>query len=387
MDFDLSEEQTLLKANVERLAESLGRFANTTSRYPSRTTSDREAWSRFAELGLLALPFSPEDGGLGGTSIETMLVAEALGRHLCPLPYVASIVLAGSLLRFGATAEQRRSLVPNIIDGTDIIAFAFQEPGARYDLADVQATAKWSGSQWELVGHKCGVVAGDEARWIIVSARVAGSRFDQDGIGLFLVEAGIPGLSRRSYVAQDGTRGAEIILSNVCVAADAKLDASTKSISVIERAADCAQAANVAECVGLMESMLNITVLYLKTRKQFGKAIAEFQALQHRAADMLVALEQARSMALYAAAMVEHEKAEERRRALAAAKIQVGESLRFIAFNAVQLHGGIGVTEECAIGPLFKRATVLGMYLGDAEHHLARLTEAGGLAELRTAEK
>lgn len=215
MDFDLSEEQTLLKANVERLAESLGRFANTTSRYPSRTTSDREAWSRFAELGLLALPFSPEDGGLGGTSIETMLVAEALGRHLCPLPYVASIVLAGSLLRFGATAEQRRSLVPNIIDGTDIIAFAFQEPGARYDLADVQATAKWSGSQWELVGHKCGVVAGDEARWIIVSARVAGSRFDQDGIGLFLVEAGIPGLSRRSYVAQDGTRGAEIILSNV----------------------------------------------------------------------------------------------------------------------------------------------------------------------------
>ena len=381
MDFDLSDEQKLLKDNVDRLAQAVGRFAKADARHPPGKF-DSAAWRRFGELGLLGLPFAEEDGGFGGGPVEVMLVAEALGRHLCLLPYVASIALAGSLLRFGATAEQRRAYLPGIVDGKKLVTFAYQEPQSRYDLADVETSARQSGKDWIISGHKCAVIAGDEADCIIVSARLAGARFDQHGIGLFLIEATAPGLMRRSYVAQDDTRGAEIILSEVHVPGSARLDVTAEGLAVMERASDAALAASLAECVGIMDTMLETTVEYLKTRKQFGKTIGEFQALQHRAADMLVALEQARSMVLYATAMAEHEDADTRRKAISAAKVQVGDSLRFVAGNAVQLHGGIGVTEECAIGPYFKRATVLEMFLGDTDHHLALYTATDGLMQL-----
>ena len=384
MDFDLSDEQKLLKDNVDRLAQAMSRFAKTDARQPPGRI-DRAAWRRFGELGLLGLPFAEEDGGFGGGPVEVMLVAEALGRHLCLLPYVASIGLAGSLLRFGATAEQRRACLPEIVEGKKLVTFAHQEPQSRYDLADVETSARQSGEDWVVSGHKCGVIAGDEADSIIVSARVAGTRFDQSGIGLFLMDANAPGLMRRSYVAQDDTRGAEIILSEVRLPASARIDVTADGLAVMERASDTALAASLAECVGIMDAMLVTTVEYLKTRKQFGKTIGEFQALQHRAADMLVALEQARSMALYATAMADREDAGARRQAISAAKVQVGDSLRFLAGNAVQLHGGIGVTEECAIGPYFKRATVLEMFLGDTDHHLALYTATDGLMQLAPA--
>ncbi|MBV9239729.1 MAG: acyl-CoA dehydrogenase family protein [Xanthobacteraceae bacterium] len=384
MDFDLSDEQKLLKDNVDRLAKTTSRFAKTDSRQ-SLGKIDRAAWRRFGELGLLALPFAEEDGGFGGGPVEVMLVAEALGRHLCLLPYVASIALAGSLLRFGATAAQRQAYLPEIVEGKKLVTFAYQEPQSRYDLADVETSARQSGKDWVISGHKCGVIAGDEADSIIVSARVAGTRFDQSGIGLFLIEANAPGLMRRSYVAQDDTRGAEIILSEVHLPASARIDVTADGLAVMERASDTALAASLAECIGIMDAMLATAVEYLKTRKQFGKTIGEFQALQHRAADMLAALEQARSMALYATAMAEHEDVNTRRKAISAAKVQICDSLRFVAGNAVQLHGGIGVTEECAIGPYFKRATVLEMFLGDTDHHLALYTATDGLMQLAPA--
>jgi alkylation response protein AidB-like acyl-CoA dehydrogenase len=379
MDFDLSEEQKLLKDNVERLAQAVSRFAK--PRHQSWIV-DRAAWRRFGELGFLGLPFAESDGGFGGGPVEVMIVAEALGRHLCLLPYVASIGLAGSLLRFGTTPDQRQAYLPKIADGTKLMTFAYQELQSRYDLADVETMANQVDRGWVLNGHKCGVIAGDDADWIVVSARVDGKRFDQDGIGLFLVEANTPGMIRRGYLAQDDTRGAEIILSDVHVHASARLDVTADGYAIIERASDIALTASLSECVGIMDAMLRITVEYLKTRKQFGKAIGEFQALQHRAADMLVAVEQARSMAIYATSMAEHVDIDVRRRAISAAKVQVDDSLRFVAGNAVQLHGGIGVTEECAIGPYFKRATVLQMFLGDADHHLALFAGSPGLMQL-----
>jgi alkylation response protein AidB-like acyl-CoA dehydrogenase len=379
MDFDLSEEQKLLKDNVERLAQADSRFAK--PRHQSWRV-DRAAWRRFGALGFLGLPFAESDGGFGGGPVEVMIVAEALGRHLCLLPYVASIGLAGSLLRFGTTPDQRQAYLPQIADGTKLMTFAYQEPQSRYDLADVETIANQVDRGWVLNGHKCGVIAGDDADWIVVSARVDGKRFDQNGIGLFLVEANTPGMIGRSYLAQDETRGAEIILSDVHVDASARLDVTADGYAIIERASDIALTASLSECVGIMDAMLRITIEYLKTRKQFGKAIGEFQALQHRAADMLVAVEQARSMAIYATSMAEHADIDVRRRAISAAKVQVDDSLRFVAGNAVQLHGGIGVTEECAIGPYFKRATVLQMFLGDADHHLALFAGTPGLMQL-----
>lgn len=381
MDFDLSDEQRLLKDNVDRLAQAVGRFGTQDARH-SPGKIDRAAWRRFGELGLLGLPFAEEDGGFGGGPVEVMLVAEALGRHLCLLPYVASIGLAGSLLRFGATAKQRQAYLPEIVEGTKLVTFAYLEPQGRYDVADVETTARQVGKDWVVSGHKCGVIAGDEADWIIVSARLAGTRFDEYGIGLFLIEANAPGLMRRSYIAQDDTSGAEIIMSDVHIPASARIDVTADGLAVMKAASDAALAASLAECVGIMDAMLGITVEYLKTRKQFGRTIGEFQALQHRAADMLVAVEQARSMALYATAMAGHEEPDTRRKAISAAKVQVGDSLRFVAGNAVQLHGGIGVTEECAIGPYFKRATVLEMFLGDTDHHLALFTATEGLMQL-----
>ena len=377
MDFDLNDEQKLLKENVERLALACSRLTGVTSKR-AENAWDAAAWARFADMGLLGLPFAENEGGFGGGSVELMIVAEAMGRHLCLLPYNACIALAGSLLRFGATAEQRERLLPRISDGRCIPAFAYQEPTSRYDFADVQTTARRSGAGWILNGHKSGVVAGDSANAFVVSARTSGSRFDQDGIGLFWVDGDTPGLLKRSYVAQDDTGGAEILLSDVAIAPELRIDAVDHGYNVIERASEIAMAASLAECVGVMDAMLTITTEYLKTRRQFGKRIGEFQALQHRAADMLVASELARSMAIYAASMAGSSRAHERRKAIAAAKVQVSESLSFVASNAVQLHGGIGVTEECAIGPYFKRATVLEMFLGDCDHHLARFVASDG---------
>jgi len=379
MDFDLNSEQQMLADSVDRVAQAVGRFGK--SRHQS-SKIDRAAWRQFGELGLLGIPFAESDGGIDGGPVEVMIVAEALGRHLCLLPYVASIGLAASLLRYGSTPEQRGTYLPSVADGSKLLSFAYQEPQSRYDLADVQAVARQVGQGWVLNGHKCGVIAGGDADWIVVSARIEGERFDRSGIGLFLVDGGAQGVTRRSYVAQDDTRGAEIILSGARVDASARLDVQADGYRLIERASDVALAASLAESVGVMDSMLRITVEYLKTRRQFGKAIGEFQALQHRAADMLVAVEQARSMAIYAASMADQDDAEWRRKAMSAAKVQVDDSLRFVAGNAVQLHGGIGVTEECAIGPYFKRATVLQMFLGDVDHHLASFAETTGLMHL-----
>jgi len=379
MDFDLTDEQRLLKDSVDRLMADRYDF-DARKRYRKNTEGwSPELWSQYAELGLLGLPFGDEHGGFGGGPVETMIVMEAFGRALALEPYLATVVLGGGFVRLGGSDAQRDALLPKVTDGSLRLAFAHTERQSRYDLADVATTAKRDGDAWILNGEKGVVLHGDTADKLVVTARTAGERRDRNGIGLFLVDAKAPGVSRRGYATQDGQRAAEISLANVRVGAADVIGEPGNALLLIERVVDQATAALCAEAVGAMAEMHAITVDYLKVRKQFGVPIGNFQVLQHRAADMFVALEQARSMAMFAAMMGEDENAEERRKAVAAAKVQIGRSGRFIGQQAVQLHGGVGMTMELKVGHYFKRVTMIDVMFGDADYHLARLAEAGGL--------
>jgi len=379
MDFDLSEEQRLIKDSVERLLADRYDFERRKAYGKSPEGWSAELWSQYAELGLLGLPFEERHGGFGGGPVETMIVMEAFGRALALEPYLATVVLGGGFLKHGGTEAQRAELIPRIADGSLRMAFAHTERQSRYDLADVAAKARRSGASFILDGEKSVVMHGDTADRIVVTARTAGERRERCGIGLFLVDANAPGVSRRGYPTQDGLRAAELSLANVQVGPEAVIGEPGDALPLIERVVDQGIAALCAEAVGAMGAMHALTVEYLKTRRQFGVPIGSFQVLQHRAVDMFVALEQARSMAMLAAMMAQEEDAAERRKAVAAAKVQIGRSGRFVGQQAIQLHGGVGMTMELKVGHYFKRVTMIDTMFGDADHHLARLAEAGGL--------
>ena len=379
MDFDLSEEQRLLKDSVDRLIDDKYDFEARKGYLKGEHGFSRDIWAQFAELGLLALPFSEEDGGFGGGAVETMIVMESFGRALVVEPYFATVVLSGGLLRHAASAEQRANFVPKIAGGEAIFSFAHGERKARYNLAHVETTAKKDGEGYVLNGEKSLVLNGDAADYLIVSARVSGATRDRDGIALFVVDARAPGVTRRGYWNQDATRSAEITFANVKVDASHVLGEPGKALPAIERVIDEAIAALCAEAVGGMAESHRQTVEYLKTRKQFGVTIGSFQSLQHRAVEMFVFVEQARSITMFATMMAAESDATERARAMSAAKVQIGRSVRFVGQQSVQLHGGVGVTYELAVGHYFKRNTVIDMMYGDADHHLAKLAAMGGL--------
>jgi pimeloyl-CoA dehydrogenase small subunit len=379
MDFDLTEEQRLLQDSVARLLSDKYGFEQRKAFMKSPAGWSKDIWAQYAELGLLGLPFAEDEGGFGGGHVETMLVAEQLGKSLALEPWIPTVVIGGGFLRNGASAELRSQLVPQIAAGELMLAFAHTERQSRYDLFDVGTTAQRDGGSFILNGQKSVVLHGDSADKILVTARVAGSRRDRDGIGLFLVDANAPGLSRRGYPTQDGQRAAEVSLANVRVGEDAVIGPPDEALPLVERVVDEAIAALCAEAVGGMQEMHRLTIDYLKTRKQFGVPIGSFQALQHRGADMFVALEQARSMAMFATMMAQDENAAERRKAVSAAKVQIGRSGRFIGQQAIQLHGGVGMTMEFSVGHYFKRVTMIDTLFGDADHHLALVAEAGGL--------
>jgi pimeloyl-CoA dehydrogenase small subunit len=379
MDFELSEEQRLLKQSVERLLADRYGFEQRTAYMKEPGGFSRAMWKQYAELGLLALPFAEEDGGMGGSAVDVMIVMEAMGRALVLEPYLATVVLAGGALRHAASKEQRGAIIPKIADGSMLLAFAHSERQSRYDLADVATTAKKDGAGYVLEGAKGVTLHGDVADRLVVSARVSGKQRDRDGIGLFLVDTKATGVSVRGYQTIDGLRAAEVTLSNVKIAPDGVLGAPGKAYPIIEGVIDGAMAALAAEAVGAMSALHEITVDYLKTRKQFGVPIGHFQVLQHAAVDMLMATEQARSMALLATVMVDEKNATERHKSIAAAKVQIGRSGRFVGKAATQLHGGIGMTMEYKGGHYFKRLTAIDVLFGDADHHLAAIAKAGGL--------
>ncbi len=379
MDFELSEEQRLLKESVERLLTDRYEF-ETRKRYMAEPEGwSRDIWRQYAELGLLGLPFDEKYDGFGGGPVETMIVMEAFGKALALEPFFATVVLGGGFIRLGGSEAQKKELLPKIADGSLRLAFAQVERQSRFDLFDVGTAAKRDGNGFVIDGAKSVVLHGDVADKIIVSARVSGERRDHKGIGLFLVDAKANGVSRRGYPTVDGLHAAEISFSNVRVGADAVIGEAGDGLPLIERVVDASIAALAAEAIGNMMSMHELTVEYLKTRKQFGVPIGSFQVLQHRAVDMFVALEQARSMAYFATMMAEEPNAKERKKAIAAAKVQIGRSVKLVGQQAIQLHGGIGMTMEYKVGHYFKRATMIDTLFGDADHHLAELARLGGL--------
>jgi pimeloyl-CoA dehydrogenase small subunit len=289
------------------------------------------------------------------------------------------VVIAGGFLRHGGSAEQKAAHIPGIIDGSKTFAFAQLEKNSRYDLFDVATTAKKKGAGWIIDGEKFVVLNGENADTLVVTARTKGNQRDKSGIGVFLVPADAKGITKKTYPTQDGLRAADITFTGVEVGADAAIGDPENGLALIERVADETRTALCAEAVGAMDESLKTTVEYIKTRKQFGVPIGSFQVLQHRAADMFVALEQARSMSMYATMASDFDNAKERATAVAAAKVQVGKSLKFVGQQSIQLHGGIGMTMEAKIGHYFKRLTMIENTLGDTDYHLRRVTDSGGL--------
>jgi pimeloyl-CoA dehydrogenase small subunit len=376
MDFDYTPDQQLLADSVTRLLQDRYDF-DSRKRYLASGGFSAEMWGQFAELGLLGVPFSEQDGGLGAGAVEQLIVMEAFGRHLVLEPYLASVVLGGGCLRYGARDPLRGKLIPDVIGGTKRLALAHSERQSRFDLVDVAATARRNGYGWVLNGSKKYVLNGASADYVLVSARVSGGQRDRAGIALFAVDTSLAGIERRGYFTQDGSSAADVQLSDVQVDDSCLIGEAGKALSLIERVVGDGIAAVCAEAVGAMSAALDITVEYLKTRKQFGVTIGSFQALQHRAVDMLVMVEQARSMALYAAMMSDDSDPQERSRALSAAKVQIGRSARFVGEQAVQLHGGIGITEECHVGHYYRRLTMIELLFGDTPHHLTVLGQLG----------
>jgi pimeloyl-CoA dehydrogenase small subunit len=386
MDFDLSDVQRQLKDSVERLLND--RYSDLKSRFEYQSQPagySRAIWQQYADLGLLAIPFAEAYGGLGQGLTETTLVAEAFGKALALEPYLATVVLGGGVLRHVGSDAQLANLVPEIVTGKLTLALAHHERQARYDLADVVTTARSDGKDgFVLNGEKCVALHADSADKLIVTARIAGNRLDRDGIGLFLFDAKADGVSRRGYATQDGLRAADVTLDNVGVGAAGVLGEPGHGLPFLERVVDEAIAVLAAEAVGAMDALNQLTFDHLKTRRQFGVPIGSFQVLQHRAVDMLTALEQARSMAYFATMMAGEPDPSERRKAISAAKVQIGKSARFIGQQAIQLHGGIGMTMEYKAGHYFKRLTVIDLSFGDHDYHLRQLANAGGLIAAQT---
>ncbi len=376
MDFDLNEDQRLLRDSVERLVADRYGFEQRKGFLAQPDGFSREMWAQYAELGLLGVLFAEEHGGFGGGPVETMIVMEAFGRGLVLEPYLATVILGGGLIRHAGSDAQQADILPRIAAGELLLAFAHVERQSRYELHNVTATARRDGDAWVLNGEKGVVLHGDSAHSLLVTARISGGQRDRDGIGLFLVSADAPGITRRGYPMQDGLRAAEISFADVRAATVGEPGAV---LPHIERVVDEAIAAICAESIGVMTEMQTATVDYMKTRKQFGRAISEFQALQHRAVDMYVDLEQARSMALYATVMASRENAAERHRAISAAKVQIGRSGRKIGQESIQLHGGIAMTAEYKVGHYFKRMTMIDILFGDADRHLAEVAEHGSV--------
>jgi pimeloyl-CoA dehydrogenase small subunit len=379
MDFDLSEEQRLLKESVDGLLGSSYDFDARKKYMAVKGGWSKAVWNKLAEQGLLGLPFSEDDGGFGAGAVETMIVMEALGKALVLEPYLATVVIAGGFLRRGGSAEQKAQHIPSIIDGSKTFAFAQLEKNSRYDLQDVATSAKKKGTGWIIDGEKFVVLNGENADMLVVTARTRGGQRDASGIGVFLVPTNAKGIAKKGYPTQDGLHAADITFTGVEVGADAAIGDPENALPLIERVVDDARTAMCAEAVGIMDESLKTTVEYLKTRTQFGVPIGSFQTLQHRAADMFVAVEQARSMSMFATMAADFDDAKERATAVAAAKVQIGKSGKFVGQQSIQLHGGIGMTQEAKIGHYFKRLTMIENTFGDTDYHLRRVTNSGGL--------
>jgi pimeloyl-CoA dehydrogenase small subunit len=372
MNFELSEEQTLLAETIKRFVATHYNFDARAKIMASPSGHSEDVWAAIAEMGLLGLPFAEAHGGFGGTTVDVMLVMEAIGEGLLVEPYLATVGLGGRFVARGGSAAQQERILPALIQGKHTLAFAHTEPGARYDLRQVGLTARRSGEGWVLDGDKRVVLHGGSADTLVVSARTAGGETDAAGITLFLVPRTASGVSIKESRTIDNLRTADIWFAAVTVGADAMLGGEGAGYTLIEEVVDYATALLCAEAVGAIRYANEATLEYLKTRRQFGVPIGSFQALQHRMVEMMISYEQARSMAYLACVKIDTAEAAERRHVISAAKIKIADACRHVSQEAVQLHGGMGMTEELKISHTFRRLTMLAQTFGDAEHHLER---------------
>ncbi|MEX3008890.1 acyl-CoA dehydrogenase family protein [Hoeflea sp. TYP-13] len=373
MDFNHTEDRTMLKDMVARFIadnyplEERNRAAESTEGF------SRDLWAQFAELGLIGALFSEEDGGFGGAGFDINVLFEELGRGLVVEPFLASAVLGGSVLAQLGNEEQK-AIIADVIAGKTLLALAHGEPNGRYDLAYVETSAQQDGDGWVLNGSKAVVLNGDSADYLIVTARVSGGTWDEDGISAFLVPGTTDGVEIRGYPTIDGQHAAEVVLNNVRLEAPALLGESGNAYPAIETATARANVALVSEAVGLMEVCRDMTLEYLRTRKQFGVPIGKFQALQHRMATVLTEIEQARSAAINAAGRLDLERSE-REKAISSAKALAGRIGRLVAEEAIQMHGGIAMTWEYGLGHFAKRLIMIDHQFGDVDFHTARFVD------------
>jgi alkylation response protein AidB-like acyl-CoA dehydrogenase len=377
MDFEFTQEQQQFSDALRRWMEKDYTFEHRKKILHSETGVSAEAWNTLAELGMTALPVPEEQGGFNGSAVDMMVVMKEIGRGLVVEPYLATVLGA----QFLKLAGKQESLLEQVATGELKLAAALGEKQARFDLFDITTTAAASGDGYVINGTKVVVIHGGQADQLIVSARSSGAQRDTSGISLFLVPANAAGVNRRDYRTIDGQRAADIRLENVQVPASALLGAAGEGWEILDAAADYGVTLLCAEAIGAMEALNAATLEYLKTRQQFGVPIGKFQALQHRMAEMFMQYQQASSMATLAAVKVASSDPVERRRTVSAAKARVGQAARFVGQQAVQLHGGMGVTDELPAAHHFKRLTMIEQTLGDTDYHLARFVAQPGFSQ------
>ncbi|MXO94815.1 pimeloyl-CoA dehydrogenase small subunit [Erythrobacter aquimaris] len=371
MDFNFTEEQEMVRDGLSRLVREQYDWETRRGAVESDAGWRPEIWAQLAELGILGMPFSEEDGGFGGGAVDAMIVMEEFGKGLVVEPFLPTVVCAGGFLKHAGTDAQKEEHIGGIVDGSRVYAFAYAEPRGRYDLADLQTTAKKDGDGYVLNGHKAVVVGAPWASHLVVTARTSGGQRDRDGVSVFVVANDAKGVVRRDYPTVDGRRASEVYFENVSVPTDALIGEEGGALPLVEQVADEAVAALCAEACGAMKVAHAMTVDYSRQRKQFGVPIGKFQVLQHRMVDMFTEYEQSVSMT-YLATLKLDAPEKERKRTASAAKVRIGQAARFVGQEAIQIHGGMGMTDELAIGSYFKRLTILNSEFGDVDHHMKR---------------
>lgn len=371
MDFNFTEEQEMVRDGLSRMVREQYGWQTRQAAIASDAGWRPEIWAQLAELGILGMPFSEDDGGFGGGAVDAMVVMQEFGKGLVVEPFVPTVVCAGGFLKHAGTPAQKEEHIGGIIDGSRIFAFANAEPRGRYDYADIETTAKKNDGSYVLNGHKAVVMGAPWASHLIVTARTSGDRRDTHGVSVFVVDKATDGIVTRDYETVDGRRASEVYFENAAIPADTLIGEEGAALPLIEKVTDEAVAALCAEACGAMKVAHAMTVEYSRQRKQFGVPIGSFQVLQHRMVDMYTAYEQAVSLTYLATLRLDSSEIE-RKRAVSAAKVGVGQAARLIGQEAVQIHGGNGVTDEYAIGHYFKRLTIFDTEFGNVDHHMKR---------------
>lgn len=368
MDLSFTEDQELIKNSVDKFILETYDAEHRRKTIKNNIGSDPNTWKYFSELGWLSLPFSEEDGGFGGNLVDIMLLMRSFGRGLVIEPFISTVIMSGSILSGCPKGLIRNNIIEKIIAGNAKVSFANAEPNSRYNLSDITTTATLNNNEWLINGNKCVVFGGGQADYILLAARTAGKRFDKDGISIFVLEKNTSGLIMQDYPTVDGFKAAEIQIDNVKVPKENLISIKNNAYTVIEEAVNKTLVAIAAEASGIMEKMYEMTLDYIKTRKQFGIAIGKFQAIQHRAVEMLILSDEMNSLSSMAAL-----KALDNIDALKsvyASKIHIGTGGRILAQESIQMHGGMGVTEEMEIGQYFKRLVLLDTFLGNSDYYL-----------------